>query len=228
MIRRCSELSSKGKDQHRHSTSSIPKSGGATNGHPTEFGVFDAEMEIDSHQGSNGHEQTVAGDSMDLDYAQSSNLMGEALMYGQRLQAEFRDDPRPEVKQALEDTFALIAYTNAEESSLAPLLKEDGRAVIAEELNSAILGESCFCCITALAFADTRSSLARLRKLLWHRAPRPTDRGARQRPDRRRPRRGVCKHWQRLPAQRGRVMAWSQRRAHQSCARMDARAKENR
>lgn len=146
MIRRCSELSSKGKDQqqqqqqqHRRSTGSVNK----LNGHQAEFGVFDAEMEIDSHIASNGNghsNQTGSGDSMDLDYAQSSSLMGEALTYGQRLQAEYRDDPRPEVKQALEDTFALIAYTNAEESSLAPLLREDGRAVIAEELNSAILG----------------------------------------------------------------------------------------
>ncbi|KAB8446202.1 hypothetical protein FH972_025184 [Carpinus fangiana] len=140
MIRRCSELSSKGKAPHRGSTSSISRpTGSATNGqngHQAEFGVFDGEMEIDSHNGT-GHEQ--AGDGMDLDYAQSSNLMNDALMYGQRLQAEFRVDPRREVKQALEDTFALIAYTNAEESSLAPLLREDGRASIAEELNSAIL-----------------------------------------------------------------------------------------
>ena len=64
------------------------------------------------------------------------------MLYGQELQLEFKDDPRREVKQALEDTFALIAYPDARESSLAPLLEVDGRTPVAEELNCAILGTS--------------------------------------------------------------------------------------
>jgi hypothetical protein len=59
------------------------------------------------------------------------------------LRAEFANDPRREVKRALEDTFALIAYENVRESALAPLLETAGRTPVAEELNSAILGTYC-------------------------------------------------------------------------------------
>ena len=73
--------------------------------------------------------------------SKQADLVNDALQYGQELQLEFKDDPRREVKQALKDTFALIAYPDARQSSLAPLLEADGRISIAEELNSAILGE---------------------------------------------------------------------------------------
>lgn len=102
---------------------------------------FDGYMDIDDPQPITdlGHH------GMDVESSQSFDnqmqLMNEALRYGQELQLEFKDDPRREVKQALEDTFALIAYPDARESSLAPLLELDGRIPVAEELNSAILGK---------------------------------------------------------------------------------------
>lgn len=65
---------------------------------------------------------------------------GDLIRYGTELQLEFKDDPRREVKKALEDTLALIAYENPRESPLAHLLEERGRAPVAEELNGAILG----------------------------------------------------------------------------------------
>lgn len=67
-------------------------------------------------------------------------LTQSMLEYGMELKQEFANDPRREVKRALEDTFALIAYENVRESSLAPLLETKGRVPVAEELNSAILG----------------------------------------------------------------------------------------
>ncbi len=79
-------------------------------------------------------------EDVDSVYSKQTNLVNDALAYGQELQSEFKDDPRREVKQALEDTFALIAYPDARESSLAPLLEVDGRVPVAEELNCAILG----------------------------------------------------------------------------------------
>ena len=79
------------------------------------------------------------------EFAKESNLVNEALKYGQELQREFREDPRKEIKQALEDTFALIAYPDARQSSLAPLLEPDGRVPVAEELNGAILGRLLTC-----------------------------------------------------------------------------------
>lgn len=103
-------------------------------------------------------------------------LMNEAVAYGQELQLEFKDDARREVKQALEDTFALIAYADARESSLAPLLELGGRVPVAEELNSAILGASLpsllltICtsadrCVTCRTVSLGKSSCAALERL---------------------------------------------------------------
>lgn len=75
--------------------------------------------------------------SMDHD-----SLIIEALEFGQELKAEFSGDPRPAVKKALDDTFALIAYQDARESVVGGLMEGKGRVEIAEEVNGAILGKS--------------------------------------------------------------------------------------
>lgn len=67
-------------------------------------------------------------------------LLQEIFKYGQELSQEFKDDPRREVKKALEETFALIAYPEPHSGPLSHLLDESGRAPVAEELNGAILG----------------------------------------------------------------------------------------
>ncbi|KAI4717084.1 SPRY-domain-containing protein [Aureobasidium sp. EXF-10727] len=72
----------------------------------------------------------------------SEQLLVEALEFGQELKAEFSDDPRPAVRKALDDTFALIAYQDARESVVGGLMEGKGRVEIAEEVNSAILGKS--------------------------------------------------------------------------------------
>ncbi|KAI9695146.1 MAG: hypothetical protein M1820_008852 [Bogoriella megaspora] len=66
-------------------------------------------------------------------------LMQETLRYGQELRGEFSNDPRREVKKALEETIALIAYHEPMQSPLAGLLVDSARVPIAEELNGAIL-----------------------------------------------------------------------------------------
>lgn len=96
-------------------------------------------MDIDTvHEATVDDTNTTEKDAS----SQQSKLMLTALTYGRELQKEFKDDPRREVKEALEETFALIAYPDARESSLAHLLEEDDRVPVAEELNSAILGMS--------------------------------------------------------------------------------------
>ena len=80
-------------------------------------------------------------DDLEDKEAKLQQLTTETIEYGMELKSEFSNDPRREVKRALEDTFALIAYENVRESSLAPLLETRGRLPVAEELNSAILGE---------------------------------------------------------------------------------------
>ncbi|KAI9722138.1 MAG: hypothetical protein M1828_004820 [Chrysothrix sp. TS-e1954] len=107
--------------------------------------VDDASMRSRSRSSSSSVSDVAStpndnAEQMDLSLSsRQSDLFTQALQYGQDLQSEFKDDPRREVKQALEDTFALIAYPDARESSLAPLLEVGGRVGVAEELNSAIL-----------------------------------------------------------------------------------------
>ena len=105
-------------------------------------------MELDEQFGVNNPTPSLddLDDENDLEDKQAKlqQLTANTIAYGQELRAEFANDPRREVKQALNDTFALIAYENAKESSLAPLLEIDGRLPVAEELNSAILGKALF------------------------------------------------------------------------------------
>jgi hypothetical protein len=83
-------------------------------------------------------------DDMEDREARLQDLTEDMLTYGMELRTEFANDQRREVKRALEDTFALIAYQNVNESSLASLLETKGRVPVAEELNSAILGTRYF------------------------------------------------------------------------------------
>ena len=100
--------------------------------------------------GNNGHAQPRAVEDMeldedleDLDGAQR-DLTQDALLYGQTLQAEYLGDERREVHTALNEIFGLMAYPNPlKEAKVAHLLDRKGRVAVAEELNSAILRESC-------------------------------------------------------------------------------------
>jgi hypothetical protein len=86
-------------------------------------------------------DEALDDDDLEDKEAKAQTLTQDTIAYGMELQHEFANDPRREVKRALEDTFALIAYENVGESALAPLLETAGRVPVAEELNSAILGK---------------------------------------------------------------------------------------
>lgn len=146
LIRRSSETQPSRKQKHirassRRSSLSI-RDRNITTHHSASSShndVFDGQMELDTDQDNPIDDMDV---EEPIDITRQTTLMDETLSFGQILQSEFKDDPRREVKQALEDTFALIAYPDASESSLAHLLNPKGRAPVAEELNSAILGMS--------------------------------------------------------------------------------------
>lgn len=97
-------------------------------------------MELDEQM--NGGDQW---DEMDTEDAENNRryeqLLQEAIMYGQVLVQEYRDESR-EYKRTLEQVFSLIAYLDAKSSVHGHLLDPKGRVAVAEELNSAILGES--------------------------------------------------------------------------------------
>ncbi|EGC45852.1 ran-binding protein [Histoplasma capsulatum var. duboisii H88] len=67
------------------------------------------------------------------------DLLHEAILYGQELQADYPGDQRREYKRALDDIFSLVAYPDPKSSVHGHLLEPSGRVPVAEELNSAIL-----------------------------------------------------------------------------------------
>ncbi|KAF2234106.1 SPRY-domain-containing protein [Viridothelium virens] len=130
MIRTCSMLSSASTFPRKPAPNGFSRKG---------KNALPQEMDVDSHFSGD----TDNWDSMDTEgsdtNAKYSSLTRETIEYGQELNSEFSSDPRREVQKALQDTFALIAYTDATQSNLASLLEVSGRVPVAEELNSAIL-----------------------------------------------------------------------------------------
>ncbi|KAI8933594.1 hypothetical protein NX059_009324 [Plenodomus lindquistii] len=149
MIRRCNELNPQyNQSSPRLSRRAVDPASNKRNSTATD--EYDFEMELDEQLGV--HNPTPSWDNKDDNdddlededdaagkEAQYRQLTDETIRYGMELQMEFANDPRREIKRALEDTFALIGYENPRESSLAPLLEVGGRVPVAEELNSAIL-----------------------------------------------------------------------------------------
>jgi Ran-binding protein 9/10 len=166
MIRRCNEI--------QNNLTSSPTQRSAANGHssaPDEYDIFDHHMELDEQFNKewNADRMDTEQDSASYPHeeAEYNKLMQETIKYGQELKSDFASDSRREIKKALEDTFALIAYPDARMSSLAPLLEESGRVPVAEELNSAILGKwiACLTCgFGADAFLQCRLVRARVRR----------------------------------------------------------------
>lgn len=118
---------------------------------------FAQDMELDGHptgdSQSNGAGKTVVDDSI-LRYDQ---LINEAMLYGQELQREYRNEAGDYAK-TLQDIFSLVAYNDPKGSVHGHLLDPTGRVTVAEELNSAILGMT--------LFMDCRDS-ANLRQFRW-------------------------------------------------------------
>lgn len=108
----------------------------------------DHEMELDEPAEKNGYDhmetESTNGTNSQAEY---NKLLQETIEYGQELEAEFSHDPRREVKKSLQDAFALLAYEDPINSKeVSHLLRREGRVAMAEELNSAILGESRILC----------------------------------------------------------------------------------
>lgn len=133
------EMIRQGAEMHNSNTTNGLKK---SNGHGNDWynDVINHEMELDDHQGQNNIWDRMDTEESTGNQVEYHDLLQDTLTYGQVLQAEFNDDPRREVRKALEDAFALMAYQdplNAKEVS--HLLDPSGRVAVAEELNSAIL-----------------------------------------------------------------------------------------
>jgi Ran-binding protein 9/10 len=107
----------------------------------------EAETNMMGHdaQRANGHQTGMEIDDMDIEdgangHSASGDFSNDALAFGQQLAAEYATDGSSEVRKALQDIFALMAYANPlREKEVAHLLDKKGRLAVAEELNSAIL-----------------------------------------------------------------------------------------
>lgn len=130
MMRQASELSTESNSAQKRRRTDSPG--------PDEHAVFDQEMELDDGEGWNG-------DGMDTEepnVTEHNNLLTEAVQYGQQLSMDFPSDENGGDKKMLDDIFSLVAYPDPKRSVHGHYLDPAGRLAVAEELNSAILGES--------------------------------------------------------------------------------------
>lgn len=133
------EMTRQGAEMLKHTISASSNGIKKANGHNYYEEYVDHGMELDD-QSQNNNWDRMDTEEPTNNQADYTKLMEETLLYGQDLAAEFKDDPRREVKKALDDVFALMAYPDPFNSKeVCHLLDPSGRVAVAEELNSAIL-----------------------------------------------------------------------------------------
>ncbi|KAJ5929753.1 SPla/RYanodine receptor SPRY [Penicillium verhagenii] len=111
----------------------------ASPNHDNEHAVFDQDMEIDDgNWDADGMDTEDLEPDSEPEPASTSTFSTEALMYGRQLRTDYPSDESGGDQKLLNDIASLLAYTNSN-SQHGHLLDPAGRAVVAEELNSAIL-----------------------------------------------------------------------------------------
>lgn len=95
-----------------------------------------------SHQPTNA---SASASTSALAAARSSYqaVLNTALVYGRKLQEDFKSDTRPEVQSLLKSTFSLVMYEDPAEvgGEVAEVASVAARNRLAQEMNQAILGE---------------------------------------------------------------------------------------
>lgn len=82
------------------------------------------------------HDKTTQTSAIDI-----QALLQRAVDYGTELTTEYDADPDMEIHRRLNEIFSLVAYVDPlHDDAVSHLLNKDGRSVIAEKLNAAILG----------------------------------------------------------------------------------------
>lgn len=149
LIRRSSDLQNQGPERQAKSSNGHSKT-------PVED-VFDQDMELDYH------DQHEDWDKMETEEAEIAmkyqELMNQAMEYGQVLMQEYRDEKR-EYSNKLREIFSLMAYDDPKTSVHGHLINPSGRVVVAEELNSAILGKQNLFSTSCLEGGTNQDSLA--------------------------------------------------------------------
>lgn len=111
--------------------------------------VAELKMSGSPSSRNNGTVLAATVQSMDLDQGRDagtrqpttlSDLEQEIISYGKSLQAEYSNDTRGDFTSGLQEIWSLLAYNNPlKEPQVKHMLDQQGRVVVAEELNSAIL-----------------------------------------------------------------------------------------
>ena len=102
---------------------------------------YDQEMDLDEDQDTSASESGKDPEDQSSTTSDEYNAINnEAILYGQDLKQEYGDSTA-EQKQYLDDIFSLIGYPDPVKSPNGHLLDASGRTKVAEDLNSAILGE---------------------------------------------------------------------------------------
>jgi hypothetical protein len=101
---------------------------------------FTQDMELDEQSGSLPRSDQPENPQASKDVFEYDRLINEAMLYGQELQREYRDQEGDYAK-TLQDIFSLVAYDDPKQSIHGHLLDPSSRVNVGEELNSAILGE---------------------------------------------------------------------------------------
>ncbi|OAP64520.1 hypothetical protein AYL99_00492 [Fonsecaea erecta] len=113
----------------------------ASNRLETNSGVdddFAQDMELDEQPNGDSRANGEGKSRADDGALQHVQRLNEAMLYGQELHREFRDEDGDWAK-ALRDISSLVAYNDPRGSVNGHLLDPAGRVTVAEELNSAIL-----------------------------------------------------------------------------------------
>ncbi|RKF63279.1 putative spry domain-containing protein [Erysiphe neolycopersici] len=102
--------------------------------------IINHQMELVEYEPTPQNNDPIERDDTIRNFSEHEHLLNETIKYGTELSAEFRDDPRKDIRKSLEDAFALMAYQEPlNATGVSYLLDPSGRMAVAEELNSAIL-----------------------------------------------------------------------------------------
>ncbi|KAF3923865.1 hypothetical protein ABW21_db0207424 [Orbilia brochopaga] len=139
MMRQSAELLNGG----RKKAPPAPGSGSRNKGRTFETYAEDEDVDMDEDDGETKSDWDMDNGADDYNNGVSTDALGPAdmleklLEYGQQMQRDFKD--KPELQDEMEEVFSLWAYPDPMVSPVAHLLSIDGRAPVAEALNSAIL-----------------------------------------------------------------------------------------
>ncbi|EKM60372.1 uncharacterized protein PHACADRAFT_246252 [Phanerochaete carnosa HHB-10118-sp] len=114
--------------------------------HPASISSLDGSVPPAARD-SNHHPSTMtprgapSGSPAPASAAQARAALETAISYGQKLEADYRNDLRPEVRSHLKRTFGVVAFADplAAGGEVAEMAGQEARARLANELNQAVL-----------------------------------------------------------------------------------------